>query len=220
MKRYLFSLYIVFVLLFPAFSYDSSSPDMQFSFQFTKSGENIVDFCTYDSASQLDISPLEEDLTFGVLEEDANFPLTETFGVYWDYFADADPLKPYLTLEFSSSRTDTTESCMMINPEGGGLNYSIKADVFNREEEISLENSSSEITILDSEIFSTTLSPDKRKIVLYAPEEGLAAFTGVRQGAQITLSLAPPKTADGSYSEFVGASDSYEGYVILRMVNL
>ena len=203
------------------YSYDLANPNLTFDFVFTKSGENEIEFCTYDTAKDLTPALLEGDLSFGVLEKDDphEFPLKVRFGVYWDYYADKEPVSPDIQLEFSSSRIGTTESCMMMNTDGGALNFNIKADIFDRENNEVVISSSEVIIEGASEIYSTSLSPSKRIITLYSSENALKPFEGIRQGAQIELSLAPPKDENGNYTEFVGTANSYEGYIIIRMNN-
>lgn len=218
-------LFVIFVFLFSSFSsiysYDSAHPNLTFDFVFTKSGENEIEFCTYESAKNLTPVLLEGDLSFGVLKKDDSqqFPLQVRFGIYWDYYADKDPVSPDIKLEFSSSRTGTTESCMMKSLDGGALNFNIKADIFDRETNSSTPINSYEVILNDAEIYSTALPSARRIITLCSSENTLEPFEGIRYGAQIELSLAPPMDESGNYTAFVGTANSYEGYIIIRMNN-
>ncbi len=212
MKKALYFL-ILFIISLPLFA----TGDFVFYLEFTKTGENDIGFCTAESSSQIVTTPFDEELSFGTLGESPVYPLEIDFGIYWDIFANDEIVNPSVSLEFSSSRTGTTESCMLRSPEGNALNFDVEAQIYNREDPEAAPIMKS-IILSDEEIYSSALAQSRKIISLYNPTEGLEAFGGVRQGAAIKLSLKPPKDEEGNFSSFVGSS--YEGYAIIHVTGI
>ena len=221
MKRKIITMFLLFSCI-NIICFSATRDFVDFDLKFLNTGETDFNFADYGTSTDPTLIDLisftfAEDSGTAVPAEDVK-PAKAQFGVFWDIFAEENPVYATLSLEFSADSTGS-KNYMLENENSANivLNYSSKIDGYLNKDGTAMTDSNlieGRIDVPENSIASNSFVNRKMNLFSNYQINPFGVFSGF---ANITLTLNPPYYDEETNSRYF-MNGVYNGYAILSLI--